>query len=168
MRSHRRPCALSAVLLSAWLLPACGRAPTARPRSDAGFVDPRAALCPDPDAGPAAPPSFDVIQQVFTQNCVGCHTLGNDLDLRPGHAWANIVGRPPPPWESCGGTLVVPSDPDHSYLYQKLSTANPCSGGQMPRSDLAAYPLPDCVIKMVHDWIAAGALGASPDDAGGQ
>ena len=143
-----------------------GRSPTVRV-DGAVFVDPRAALCPNPDGGDAGPPPFDLIQHVLTQNCVSCHTAGVDLDLSPGRAWSNVILRPAPAAESCGGTLVVPGNPDGSYLYKKLTQDAPCSGVRMPRSDFGSNPLPDCLVTLVRDWIAAGALG-SPSDAGGQ
>lgn len=128
-------------------------APDATP--DLQVSDPRSALCEDPDGGP---PSFALIQRLFTDDCVSCHTVGSDLDLSMGHAWANLVGRPAPPTESCGGTLVVPGDPDHSYLAVKLSSPSPCFGEQMPRTDFGSDPLPDCLVADVRAWIAAGAL----------
>jgi hypothetical protein len=156
-------------LLLAVALSACGASPGGGkpPPRDAAFVDPRAALCPSADGGGTGPPSFDRIQQVFTQNCVTCHTPVNDLDLSEGHAWADLVGHAAPVSEACGGTLVVPGNPDGSYLYQKLSQSPPCSGLQMPRGDFGSDPLPDCLVTMVRDWIAAGALDV-PSDAGGQ
>jgi hypothetical protein len=137
------------------------------PARDAAFIDPRAALCPAADGGEIGPPSFDLIQQVFNENCVTCHTTTSDLDLSPGHAWANLVGHSAPPAESCGGTLVVPGNPDGSYLYDKLSRAAPCFGIQMPRGDFSSDPLPACLVTMVRSWIVAGALDSN-SDAGGQ
>ena len=128
--------------------------------------DPRAALCASADAaGLTAAPPFDLIQQIFDDNCVSCHSPGADVDLSPGVAWSNLVGRPAPSLETCGGTLVVPGDADASYLYQKLTLTHPCSGAQMPRTEFASDPLPDCLIALVRAWIATGAPG--PDLDGG-
>jgi hypothetical protein len=157
------------LFLAATLL-ACGSTPassTNSNRRDAAFVDPRAALCANADGGEAGAPSFDLIQQVFTPNCVSCHTTTSDLDLSAGRAWANLVLHAAPPTEACGGTLVIPGKPDGSYLYQKLSQDKPCFGLQMPRGDFGSDPLPECLVTLVRDWIAAGALD-SPSDAGGQ
>lgn len=130
--------------------------------------DPRATICATAmAAGVTAAPPFSVIQQIFDYNCVYCHSQGADVDLSPGVAWGNLVGRPAPPTESCGGTLVVPGDPSTSYLYQKLSSDQPCSGARMPRSEFASDPLPDCVIALVASWIAAGAPGPGADGGGG-
>jgi hypothetical protein len=129
--------------------------------------DPRAAVCATASAdGVTAAPPFSIIQQIFDYNCVYCHSQGADLELSPGVAWGNLVGRPAPPTEACGGTLVVPGDPSASYLYQKLSSDQPCSGARMPRSEFASEPLPDCAIALVANWISAGAPGPAADDGG--
>ncbi len=104
------------------------------------------------------------MQAIFTQNCIVCHGAGNDLDLRPGVSSANLVNQPAPSPEACGGTLVVPGNPSASYLYQKLTNPAPCSGSQMPRTDLFPDPLPACVTALVAAWIAGGAAG--PADGG--
>ncbi|HLK90220.1 MAG TPA: hypothetical protein VKZ18_10020 [Polyangia bacterium] len=122
-------------------------------------VDPRAAICAEVEAG--ATVGFDVVQAIFTRNCIICHAQGNDLDLVDGVAWQDLVDHAAPSAEACGGTLVVPGNPDGSYLYQKLTDPSPCSGSQMPRTDLLPDPLPDCVIALVRAWIAEGAPNAA-------
>jgi hypothetical protein len=109
--------------------------------------------------------SYEVVQAIFSQNCVICHSLGNDLNLATGVSWANLVNRPAPTSEACGGTLVVPGSPSASYLYQKLTNPAPCSGSQMPRTDLFSDPLPSCVSALVAAWIAGGAAGPATDGA---
>jgi hypothetical protein len=148
----------------------CGSGPRATDggsrdaRSDVPpVVDPRAAICAEAGTSPVG---YDVIQAVFNQNCIICHTTGNDLDLRAGLSWANLVNRPAPTSEACGGTLVVPGNPDASYLYQKLTNPAPCTGSQMPRTDLFPDPLPACVTALVSAWIAAGAPGPATDGGG--
>jgi len=69
----------------------------------------------------------------------------------------NLVNHAAPAAESCGGILVVPGNPDASYLYQKLSNPKPCAGERMPRTEFGSQPLPDCVVMLVHDWIVGGA-----------
>lgn len=130
-------------------------------------VDPRAAICAEVEAG--ATVGFDVVQAIFTRNCIICHAQGNDLDLVAGVAWQDLVDHPAPSAEACGGTLVVPGNPDGSYLYQKLTNPNPCAGSQMPRTDLLPDPLPACVIELVRAWIDEGAPAApdqGPSDGG--
>ena len=105
------------------------------------------------------------MQTIFNQNCVICHSPGNDLDLQAGVSWANLVNQPAPASEACGGTLVVPGSPSASYLYQKLTNPAPCTGSQMPRTDLLPNPLPACVTALVAAWIAEGAAGPATDGA---
>jgi len=50
--------------------------------------------------------------------------------------------------------LVTPGDPTDSYLYEKLSTATPQVGQQMPQSG----QLDPSLLDLVQQWIAAGAL----------
>ena len=134
------------------------------------FADPRAAICPAPDAM-TAPVRYDQIQQIFNDNCTACHDVGgNDggpaLDLSNGISWTNLVNQPAPAPDTCGGTLVVPGDSNDSYLYQKLSTAAPCYGTQMPKGEFFSMPLPACVIAMVDQWITEGAPGIAIDGGG--
>jgi hypothetical protein len=164
MLAERTACLSGAILLT--LVAACGAQGTSPPPRDAQVperVDPRAAIC----ASATAPPTFDLVQMVFDQNCTSCHAPGADLDLFDGHSCADLIGKPPPATEACGGTLVVPGDPAQSYLYQKLTSSQPCFGQQMPLNELYSQPLPDCVVAILHDWIAAGAPCAGPAaDAG--
>jgi len=130
--------------------------------------DPRAAICATAEAaGQTAAPPFEIVQQIFDNECVSCHTQGADLDLTSAVAWGDLLGVPAPVTESCGGTLVVAGDPDASYLVQKISTDQPCSGMRMPRTEFGPAPLPDCVIALVRNWIATGAPGPAGVDAGG-
>ena len=154
------------VLVSFALIAACSAAPhSTNTDAQAGErQDPRAAICATAEAaGLTAAPPFDLIQTIFDQECTSCHSPGADLNLSRGVAWGNLVGRPAPVMEACGGTLVVPGDPDSSYLYQKLSVTQPCSGERMPRTEFAPAPLPDCVTALVRSWIASGAPGPGSD-----
>jgi len=126
-----------------------------------GVPDAQADLCSD--QAPLAP-TFANMQRLFAGRCTTCHTAGVELDLQPDVSYANLVGRAAPNYsdpvtdESCGGTLVTPGDPAASYLYQKVSLAQPCAGAQMPRTDIGtSSPLIACAQLLVHDWIAAGA-----------
>jgi hypothetical protein len=146
---------------------ACGGGTSGR---DAGRdipieTDPRAAICTEAEAGSSLV-TYAVVQMIFTQNCVTCHSAGDDLDLEAGVSWTNLVNQPAPTSEACGGTLVVPGSPGDSYLYQKLTNPAPCSGSQMPRTDLLPAPLPACVTALVSAWIAEGAAGPATDGGG--
>lgn len=161
-----------AAIIIAALLVGCGGAqagPDAHPdarvdQQSVEQVDPRAAICATAaSAGVTTSPPFDLIQQVFSDNCVICHSPGADVDLSPGVSWGNLVNRPPPSTEACGGTLVIPGNAAMSYLYQKISLDQPCSGFRMPRTEFASDPLPDCVIALVANWIGSGAPGPAAD-----
>lgn len=52
-----------------------------------------------------------------------------------------------------GETLVIPGDPDGSYLVKKLEGADGIVGDPMPQS----APLADDKLQLVRDWIEAGA-----------
>jgi len=116
--------------------------------------DPRAKVCADPSA--PAPP-YRLVQQIFDDNCTSCHVVGAMVNLLPGSSWSDLVGKPAPAPDSCGGALVVPGQPSASYLFQKLTTATPCYGFQMPLGEFASLPLPACVTAIVGAWIAEGA-----------
>jgi hypothetical protein len=126
-------------------------------------VDPLCASAAD--AGVTTAPPFALVQAIFDRSCVSCHSAGADLVLSDGVAWSNLVGHPAPPLESCGGTLVVPGEPDASYLYQKLANDHPCAGVRMPRGEFGSEPLADCVTALVRAWIAEGAPGPGVVDA---
>jgi len=156
------------IIVSA-VLAGCGGGAHATPdaRADVQSVeqqDPRAAICATADAaGVTSLPPFSLIQQIFVDNCVSCHSPGADVDLSPGVAWGNLVNRPAPATEACGGTLVIPGNAPMSYVYQKLELDQPCSGARMPRSEFGSDPLPDCVIALVSNWIVEGAPGPAGD-----
>jgi hypothetical protein len=123
-----------------------------------GGVDALGAYCAQYMAYDAAgPPPFAAVQKIFDDNCTTCHIAGDIVDLSEGHAYMDLVGQPSVAPETCGGTLVVPGQPDASYLYQKLTNDIPCYGSRMPRTEFGSVPLPDCVTNVVRDWIAAGA-----------
>jgi hypothetical protein len=162
---------LRALAFIAGGVPACGGGAGGSrdaARDTPAFVDPRAAICADASTSSVG---FDLVQTIFTEDCVTCHTRGDDLNLTSGVAWADLVNQPAPRAEACGGTLVVPGDPGASYLYQKLTNPKPCSGSQMPRTSLFPNPLPTCVTALISAWILQGALPATGDagvsDAGG-
>jgi len=98
------------------------------------------------------------VQQIFTQSCAlsSCHSSitrqgGLALDDE-GVSYRALVGRPSQ--GAVGETLVVPGDPDNSYLIKKLKgTAS--VGDQMPQG---GEPLSKGTIKLIEQWIARGAL----------
>jgi hypothetical protein len=140
------------------LATACASPATAKrdAATNADWSDPRAAICSTTSDDGSSAVAFSVVQQIFGAECRSCHSVGAVLDLSPDVAWTNLVNHTETA-ETCGGILVVPGDPDASYLYQKLSSNAPCTGERMPRGEFGPDPLPDCVVALVRDWIAAGA-----------
>jgi hypothetical protein len=104
------------------------------------------------------------VQAIFDDRCIDCHDatkqgIPNDpsLSLTSGDSYAALVNHPTD--ADCGGTRVVPGDPDASYLVRKISDAMPCDGERMPRGHelLMPPPLTDTQIALVRAWIQAGA-----------
>jgi hypothetical protein len=114
------------------------------------------------DHGGAA--SMADVQAFFDDRCVICHDKSKQglptfpqLSLVAGDARAALVGKAAT--EKCGGILVVPGDPDHSYLMKKLTQATPCEGMQMPRPFEIVKPPPTTAADLatLRSWIGAGA-----------
>ena len=108
-------------------------------------------------------PTLDEIQAaVFTPNCatVGCHTgpagnvLPTGLDLSNADAslasLVNIMSS-----QAAGETLVIPGDPDASYLVQKIE-GRAAVGNRMPPPPRNA--LDTATIDAIRQWITDGAL----------
>jgi len=93
------------------------------------------------------------IQPLFNTYCNNCHGAaglgGLKLDTYEGSLEAGVSGNAP-----------IPCDPDNSFLYEKISSATPSSGVQMP---MAADALTAEEQQLVYDWLAQGA----PRNAGG-
>ncbi len=112
---------------------------------------------------PAAP--YSAVQAVFDARCTNCHSataLGlpgyAKLPLTSDVSYKTLVNSPAS--EPCGGTLVVPGQPDQSYLWLKLTATTPCYGSHMPAKFevMPAPPLTADQLAAIHDWIAGGAL----------
>jgi hypothetical protein len=113
------------------------------------------------DSAPATPafdPKLSVIEaMVFGPSCgafVSCHggsAPQKDLNLS-GSVAAQILDRTSA--ELPSRKLIVPGDPDASFLYEKIASATPASGHRMPDQN---PPLTPGVIAAVRAWIVAGA-----------
>lgn len=91
------------------------------------------------------------IQPLFS-GCTGCHGIGAvaGLDLRPGEAYANLVGV-----ESTSNSpqlRVQPFEPEQSVLFNAVNCSSP--GG--PGAQMGNYDPDDRAL--IRDWIAQGAL----------
>jgi hypothetical protein len=108
-------------------------------------------------------PAFAAVLTVFKARCVSCHAAGAiapgmpQLHLTADVAYRSLVGAPAE--QACGGTLVVPSDSERSYLLRKLVDTIPCKGMQMPLAYEAPFmALKEADLAAIRVWIDQGAL----------
>ena len=147
MRTDRRAWSWFAVCAALALLVGCPGKLEDKELFVAAFND--GGLQNQNDTGPCG----DVVTRIFVPSCggTGCHSAlapQQDLDLvSPGVA-SRVVGVSA---KGCSVTLVDPTDPEGSLMYQKLSPNPPC-GAQMP---LAQPPLSSADAECVRAWIAA-------------
>lgn len=111
----------------------------------------------DGEEGPA--PRFSALQaEVFTPSCAFASCHGGDAPEQGLHLGTITAGmltnRPSRQVE--GRLLVVPGDPEASYLLEKLAKPEPAVGNQMPPKG-AGGALPPASINAVRTWIANGA-----------
>ena len=91
--------------------------------------------------------------------CVQCHTdagrtpAGPGLVLLEGRAYSALVGRPSV--GKPGATLVVPGDPDNSYVVKKLEGHTDIAGQRMPRGN--GPFLTEGQMLVIRQWIRDGA-----------
>ncbi len=111
-------------------------------------------------------PTFTSIQkEIFnTQDssgrlaCTSCHVAGGaasgtGLFLTEGSSYAALVGRPSR--LRPGETLVIPGDPDNSYLVRKLEGGPNINGLRMPRNN--GPFLTEGQMLVIRRWIKEGA-----------
>lgn len=114
---------------------------------------------PVADAG-LAPTFSNVYTTVVEGTCTTCHTTGHSTGLdmsSKATAYTNLVGKASGAGgtsSSCQGkTRVTASDAKASLFWSKIDHSAGC-GNNMP---LAGSKLSSAKIKLVEDWIAAGA-----------
>jgi hypothetical protein len=104
--------------------------------------------------------------------CHSPHGMASSGKLDLSHdAWLALVNVAPQNAKALeqGMKLVKPCDPEHSFLFLKLSMSEQTEqsgeyGGHMPASNA---PLSAEELQLIHDWIARGARLAEPPDATG-
>jgi len=90
--------------------------------------------------------------------CTQCHTNvgrtpSSGLLLVDGQSFQSLVGQASR--GKAGAVLVVPGDPDNSYLIQKLEGSSTIAGARMPRN--AGPFLTAGQISIIRRWIQLGA-----------
>jgi hypothetical protein len=96
------------------------------------------------------------VQPIFNASCTdtACHDATGSaaqLDLTEQKAHANLVGATA---FQCDRTLVVAGDLEESYLINKLTGIDMCSGTLMPKANMA---LPDDELEVILAWVCQGA-----------
>jgi hypothetical protein len=110
---------------------------------------------------PNLEPTFTAIQRDIFQStdsagraaCVSCHRPASSIgSLVSDSAYNTLVGAPST--RKAGEGLVIPGDPDRSYLVRKLEGATDIAGRRMPPNP--PYLTPG-QIEIVRRWIRLGA-----------
>ncbi len=103
------------------------------------------------------------VKDIFDEYCTSCHSGGGNPASDPSEVdlevpLSSLVGIPS---IANGKPLVVPGDPDASYLLLKMTGGEGMEGDLMPLGD---DPLSKDKLQAVSDWIAAL---PPPEDGGG-
>lgn len=101
--------------------------------------------------------AFEPVAAIFESTCATstCHASSRgagQLVLSPDVAHGNLVDKPSN--QQDGATLVIPGDPDGSYLMAKLRGDDGIRGSRMP---IGGSRLSDDQLAIIADWIANGA-----------
>jgi hypothetical protein len=101
---------------------------------------------------------FSVTDSSGRLACIGCHsdqgrTPASNLVLLEGRSYQQLVGRSST--GKAGATLVIPGDPDNSYIVKKLEGATDIAGQRMPRGN--GPFLESGQMKVIRRWIEEGA-----------
>lgn len=108
-------------------------------------------------------PTLSSIQtNLFNSSCAlsSCHSSGahkGELALNTGSSYSQLVGviADNEAAAADGKILVVPGDPDASFLIQKLEGPGADEGDLMPQTN---DPLSQAEIDVIRQWITDGAL----------
>jgi hypothetical protein len=110
-----------------------------------------------PGEGEVAIVAFEPVAAILEATCAtaACHAASRgagQLVLSPDQARESLVDAPSN--QQDGATLVIPGDPDGSYLMAKLRGEDGIRGARMP---IGQSPLSDEEMATIADWIAGGA-----------
>ena len=105
-------------------------------------------------------PSHSTIQEIWNNDCVRCHRSSSPaaaLDLTPEQSFHQLVGVPSV--QAPDLLRVEPEHPENSYLFLKIAAGRQHldRGGRGRRMPLGAPPLPPPAIRLIENWIRAGA-----------
>jgi hypothetical protein len=121
-------------------------------RRDAGAAD----AAPAPLHCSTAHPSLSKnVQPILARSCSAaeCHRVS----FASAQSTHDFLVNGPALECSDGGVLVLPGDPEHSYVIDKLTDRNLCAGEPMPRAIGAWKSLPKKDLQTIYDWICRGA-----------
>jgi hypothetical protein len=101
---------------------------------------------------------FNVTDSSGRQACIQCHTDNGrvpaaSLNLVEGRSYTQLVGRSSS--QKAGATLVIPNDPESSYLIHKLEGRADIIGQRMPRT--GGPFLTEGQVRIIKRWIEEGA-----------
>lgn len=107
-----------------------------------------------------APTLASLSSEYFGGSCTfgKCHAPpkpAGGLDLTPSAAYAQLVNVAAHHPQAKGAVLVVPGQPDQSFLYQKVHGPVQ-AGGLMPLGETEPFDA-DCSVAMLRQWILDGA-----------
>lgn len=107
-----------------------------------------------------APTLASLSAEYFGGSCTfgKCHAPpkpAGGLDLTPSADYAQLVNVSAHHPQAKGAILVVPGQPEQSFLYQKVHGPVP-AGGLMPPGETEPYDA-DCSVAMLRQWILDGA-----------
>lgn len=109
----------------------------------------------------SAPASDEALKsqvvEVFEEWCTACHDSSDDLNLE-GDLMKHVGKKA----EGFDAVLIVPGDPQASYLLTKMTGKGAFAGDLMPQGD---DMLPPATLKLVADWISSiEPTAGTPDD----
>jgi hypothetical protein len=106
---------------------------------------------PEPPPSSLGPVTWSAqVLPLFRARCAGCHVDG----VAEGGYRVDTARLAATPGDSRSTRMIVPGDPDASFLIEKLARRVPSSGAQMPQR---APPLAAHELAIVRGWISDGA-----------
>lgn len=89
---------------------------------------------------------FEAVSGVFKAKCMGCHSGPKPAGRFDVSSYAKVMAK------SKGGQMIVAGKPEKSALMDYLKGTN-----KRPLMPMGGKKLPDAQLKLISDWIKAGA-----------